>query len=109
MSYLGETLISKKFTYETLINTDKFVLGRCKILPDADFRIHKHEISETYIITEGTGEVYDNDHWRPVKVGDIIVFLPGTLHGCRTADPGGIKFVYYFHQGPFSSIKYYFS
>jgi len=109
MSILEDNYESNTFSYTTLIDTESLVLGVCEILPGYTLGIHDHDISETYMIAEGSGEIYDNDHWRPVKGGDIIVFLPGTLHGCRTADPGGIKFVYYFHQGPFSSIRYYFS
>ena len=106
MSYLDETYTTEKLTYETLINDNSFVLGKCDILPGSDFKIHTHEISETYIVTEGTGEVYNNDHWEPVKKGDIRVFDAGVWHCCRTSNPNGIKLVYFFTTGPFSSIKY---
>ena len=104
--YLPENYISEKLKYKTITNNKNFVLGTCAILPESDYKIHKHKISETYIITEGTGEIYVNDHWRSVKKGDVIVFKSDVWHCCKTSNPKGIKLVYFFNTGPFNTIEY---
>ena len=106
MSYLPETYTTENLTYDTLINTKDFVMGKCNILPGSDFKIHAHEIPETYVIIEGTGEVYNNDRWEAVSKGDVKVFDTGVWHSCRTSNPTGIKLIYFFNTGPFSEIKY---
>tara|TARA_A100001015_G_C14931438_1_gene688618 strand:- start:387 stop:785 length:399 start_codon:yes stop_codon:yes gene_type:complete len=106
MTYLEKSNISEKMKYETLVDTNGFVLGTCDILPGSDFKIHTHKVSETYIITYGNGEVYNNNQWEPVSKGDIRVFHSGIWHCCRTFNKEGISLVYFFNTGPFNTIEY---
>ena len=106
MPYLDDAHATKK---SYLYDTDKhrrFRFRQMRYLIRTRLTPHMHKVSETYIITEGTGEVYNNDHWEPVKKGDIRLFDAGIWHCCRTLDPNGIKLVYFFNTGPFSDIEY---
>jgi mannose-6-phosphate isomerase-like protein (cupin superfamily) len=101
LRYRDDTL-----AWETLVDTDRLVLGTCEILPGSAYKIHKHVVPETYVITRGTGEVYDDTRWRSVAKGDVVVFKPGAWHCCRTFDPAGIDLVYFFDTGTFATIDY---
>ena len=93
-----------EYSYTTLYNKD-VVVGRCnlhkKIFPD----IHCHpNATEIYVIVSGEGEVFDNDHWEPIKAGDTKVFEPGVKHALKTTT--GIELIYIFNVGPFENILY---
>ena len=93
--------------YITLSDTDEHVVGFCHIKPESHFKIHHHTTMELYYILDGSGYLFNRDGWIDASPGRYYLFPAYTNHSCMTQTPGGIKFMYFFIKGPFSTIQYY--
>ena len=106
MLYLPNFVHNDKINYETLIDRDNLVIGRCVLPKKNELFIHKHSLDEIYMITGGSGMVYRENKWVTVKKNDYFLIKAGDYHGAKASENEDLEFTYIFPTGKFGSIKY---
>ena len=106
MLYLPNFVHNDKINYETLIDRDNLVIGRCVLPKKNELFIHKHSLDEIYMITGGSGMVYRENKWVTVKKNDYFLIKAGDYHGAKASENEDLEFTYIFPTGKFGNIKY---
>lgn len=66
----------------------------CTVEPGGKTAIHYHpEQEETYRVLDGTLEVFRDDRWRAVPVGESLTVPRGAVHGFRNASGTPVRFL----------------
>ena len=88
--------------------TEALTLGIARIPPGDALNEHRHAEAEIYLVLEGVATVtVADEEWR-VEAGAAI-FIPGdTVHACRNAEPGELRFAYVFATDSFETVEYTF-
>lgn len=93
----GETLIGEGCFVEELCTEQALPgasLARARVEPGVTTELHAlRDITETYIVLEGTGDMEVGDERFPIEPGDRVLIPPGTAQ--RVTNEGDRDLVFY--------------
>lgn len=93
--------------WKTLIDNQSMVLGSTRINPSYDVDAHFHIQSQIVIFSGGEGRTkIKGKDYRPLKMLSAIYVPNNSIHHTIATGTTPLKEIYFFPQGPFSSIIY---